>query len=120
MRFLNSRGAVRRNIDGEIDYFSDISSIFAGKSHRDKTQFFGHFQTLQNIGRIAAGADAPRNITGLADRSHLLAEYFGEIIIISDTRNHRCVRGQSDCRKRRSFDNKAVDEFGRKMLGICR
>jgi len=54
----------------------------------------------------------------LTERSDLFAEYFGKIIIVADTRNHRRISRQCDGRERWPLNDESINKFSRKMLGV--
>ena len=80
----------------------------------------GGFNRLDDIGGVTAGADAPGDVTRSAKSFYLFGKNIIEVIIVADAGQYGCVGRQGNGCQGRAFNLKAVDKFGRQVLGIRR
>ena len=81
--FLNSGGDIRRHPKNQIDATGQLTGP-AGHADGRHAYFSGGFNRLDDISGIAAGADAPGNVTLSAESLYLFGKNIIKLIIVAN------------------------------------
>ena len=83
MPFLNPRSDVRGNDDERVTEPFHPAPVFSGHPQHSQAAFSGCPDSLDNIGRVSAGGDGDKQISGGARSLDLSGKDTVEIIVIS-------------------------------------
>ncbi len=119
MGFLDAGGRLRLDAEGQGGDFFQPSSR-PGEPDCVQAHLVRDLDSLEDVFRITAGADAQGDIALKAKGTNLLGEDLIEMVIIADAGNDRRVGCQGNGRQRPPFNFKTVYEFRSNMLRIRR
>lgn len=120
MALLYSRGIVRWDDDGDIDRWSEFSTVFP----EEPDGFYPHFSRLFHcsdaISGIAAGRKDEQNVSGIPKSFQLAREDIVERMVVSYRRYRGSIDCESDGWQTPAFPFIPPDEFRCDMLSIGR
>jgi hypothetical protein len=117
---LNSGRVGGRHGDGEIDTSGESPAILADQANGFQISFFSFVYRLDDVGRIAACADADSDVAWPTQRLNLSSEYPLKAVVICHRGKNGRIGRQCDRSQAGSFNNKAPNELCGEMLRICR
>ena len=115
--FLDSGGGIRFHRESQISNFGQLAAA-AGHADGCDADSPGFINGPDDVGGVAAGADAPGYVTPAAECQYLFGENIVEVIVIADAGQYRCVGAERYGCQGRALDLKAIDKFSSQMLGI--
>ena len=85
-------GCFRRiHVKEVIDQVFHFSAAFSRYAYCNKPHFAGLLQGLDNVGRVAAGADSNGNVSFFTESLHLLQEDVFKTVIVADCGENRGI-----------------------------
>ena len=118
MTFLNPRRHRRRDDKGKVHQRGEFAAGPAGPSHGGESAGLRRFHALEDIRRIAAGADRDGQVAFLAMGPHLAGKEFVIPVVVGDAGDRGDVGGEGNGRQWSALAFISADEFRGDMGGI--
>jgi hypothetical protein len=118
--FLNERGLGRGNSNSHVREKTEPGWLAPGQGNDGHATLTSLAGGLDDVWRLAAGAESHQHIPLVTERGDLSLEDRLVAVIVGDRGQDRRVRRQCQHRPRLSFAPEAPDELAGKMLGLGR
>ena len=118
VRLLDAGRSLGRDLNTQVTNRCHLAAAFAGHTNGYSAHIFGHRKCLYDIGAVAGGRDADNNIAGPRQGFYLAGEDLVKTIVITNSRENRCICREGDSRQTAPLFHKTTDEFRGQMLGI--